>query len=339
MAWVGYAENDKLKTVRPVASAGFERGFLQAVRTAWDDGIYGQGPTGKAIRKHQPCIKRNIINDPDFLPWCTEAVKRDYISVASLPLIYRDRILGALTVYTSEQDAFDDDEMKLLTELAGDLAYGIFSLRMQAEREKIAADLEKNYKKLRKILEQTVNSLSSTLAKRDLYTSGHQTRVTKLACAIAREMELTDEQIEGLRVAGMLHDIGKIYVPAEILSKPTSLTAAEFDIMKAHAQAGYDIIQSIEFPWPVAQIILQHHERLNGSGYPQGLKNGDILIEARIIAVADVIEAMSSHRPYRPARGVDVALDEIVTNRGVLYDTAAAAACLRLFREKGFKFE
>jgi putative nucleotidyltransferase with HDIG domain len=181
--------------------------------------------------------------------------------------------------------------------------------------------------------------MSVTVEMRDPYTAGHQRRVSKLACAIAREIGLPGAQIEGIRMAGEIHDIGKIYVPAEILSKPGKLTDIEFTIIKTHAQVGYDILKNIEFPWPIADIVVQHHERLNGSGYPAGLKGGAILPEANIIIVADVVEAMSSHRPYRPAHGIDTALAEIVQNKGVLYDAAVVDHCVRLFKEKRFSFK
>ncbi|MGQ9513402.1 HD-GYP domain-containing protein, partial [Thermodesulfitimonas sp.] len=165
-------------------------------------------------------------------------------------------------------------------------------------------------------------------------TAGHQRRVAQLACAIAQEMGLPPDQVVGLRVAGMLHDIGKIYVPAEILSKPGRISEYEFSIIKTHPEVGYDIVKEIEFPWPVAQIILQHHERLNGSGYPVGLRDKEILLEARILAVADVVEAMSSHRP---ALGTAAALAEISEKSGLLYDPTVVNVCLRLFTEKGFR--
>ena len=174
---------------------------------------------------------------------------------------------------------------------------------------------------------------------RDPYRDSHQKRVSQLACAMAREMNLPEEQIEGIRVAGNIHDIGKISVPMEILSKPGRVNKSEFGIIKSHTQAGYDILKTIEFPWPIAQIVLQHHERMDGSGYPQGLSGKDILLEARILGVADVVEAMVSHRPYRPALGIDKALEEISKNRGVLYDPEVVDACLKLFTEKRFEFE
>jgi PAS domain S-box-containing protein/putative nucleotidyltransferase with HDIG domain len=200
-------------------------------------------------------------------------------------------------------------------------------------------ELQRSYDKLRDTMIATVNTLASTVEMRDPYTAGHQRRVTILACAMAEEMGLTEEQFDGLRLAGLIHDIGKISVPVEILNKPGRLSGTEFDIIKGHPQAGYNILQEIELPWPVAQIILQHHERLDGSGYPQGLKNGGIMFEAKILAVADVVEAMASHRPYRPALGVEAALEEIAKNQGILYDPEMVDICQSLFTEKGFTFE
>jgi HD-GYP domain-containing protein (c-di-GMP phosphodiesterase class II) len=200
-------------------------------------------------------------------------------------------------------------------------------------------DIMQNIERLRKALGSTTQALANTVEMRDPYTAGHQRRVSDLACAIATEMCLATEQIEGIRITSVIHDIGKISVPAEILSKPTRLSNIEFSLIKQHSESGYGILKDIDFIWPVAQIVLQHHERTDGSGYPLALKGGKILIEARILAVADVVEAMASHRPYRPGLGIDAALNEIEKNKGILYDGAVADACLRLFREKGFKLE
>ncbi|MCJ7687104.1 MAG: response regulator [Desulfobacteraceae bacterium] len=192
---------------------------------------------------------------------------------------------------------------------------------------------------LKKALDGIIQAIASTVEIKDLYTAGHQLRVAGLAFAIAKEMGLSEDQAEGVRVAGTIHDLGKIAVPAEILSKPGQITEIEFGIIKTHPQTGYDILKDMEFPWPLAQIVLQHHEKMDGSGYPQGLSDEKILLEARVLSVADVVEAMASHRPYRPALGIDVALEEISKNKGLLYDPEVVDACLKLFMEKGFKFE
>lgn len=198
------------------------------------------------------------------------------------------------------------------------------------------AELKESERKLRTSLIDSITALAATVEMRDPYTAGHQRRVAQLAIAIAKELHLTEEQIEGIQLAGVVHDVGKIQIPAEILSKPGRLTPLEFELIKQHAQSGYEILKSIDFPWPIARIVLQHHERLNGSGYPQALKGDEILLEAKIIAVADVVESMTSHRPYRPGLGIDAALQEIALNKGKLYEPAAVDACIRLFRERGY---
>ncbi len=208
-----------------------------------------------------------------------------------------------------------------------------------SDRKKAEEELRESMDKLHKIMGGIIKAITLTVEKRDPYTAGHQQRVSHLARAIAQEMGLSKDQIEGVRMAGLVHDLGKISVPAEILSKTIQLSALEFGLIKAHPQTSHDILKDIEFPWPIAPIVLQHHERMNGSGYPQGLKGEEILLESRILAVADVVEAIASHRPYRPAYGIEVAWDEISKNREILYDSEVVDACLRLFKEKGFKLE
>ncbi len=207
------------------------------------------------------------------------------------------------------------------------------------ERKYAEEQTEKGIEKLRMTLNGTIAALSLTVEQRDPYTAGHQRRVSQLACAIAEEMGLSKDQIEGINVAGIVHDMGKIHIPTEILSRPGKLTKDEYNIVRSHAQVGYDILKGIEFPWPVADIVHQHHEHMDGSGYPLGLSDGDILMEARIICVADVVEAMASHRPYRPSLGMNVALEEILRRKGVHYDARVVKACLEIIKEKGFEFE
>jgi putative nucleotidyltransferase with HDIG domain len=199
--------------------------------------------------------------------------------------------------------------------------------------------LQNTLNSLRKAVSMTIQVLVSAVEVRDPYTAGHQKRVANLARAIATEMGLAPEKIEGIRMAGYIHDIGKLSIPAEILSKPTKLTEIEFALIKEHSRSGYEILKDVESPWPLAEIIYQHHERMDGSGYPRKLRGDDIIIEARILAVADVVEAMASHRPYRPSLGIGQALAEIEKNRGIFYDDAVADAGLRLFRERGFVLE
>jgi putative two-component system response regulator len=208
-----------------------------------------------------------------------------------------------------------------------------------AELKERETKLEHSLNNFRKAMKGIVNAMALTIESRDPYTAGHQQRTAGLACAIAKETGLSKEVIDGIQMAGIIHDIGKIAIPAEILSKPTRLTDIEFSLMQTHTQVGHDILKGIEFPWPVAQIVLQHHERMDGSGYPSGLSGEEILMEARILGVADTVEAMASHRPYRPALGMDKALAEISQNRGILYDPEVVDACLKLFKERGFKLK
>jgi len=207
------------------------------------------------------------------------------------------------------------------------------------ERWRAEKELQKSFKEMQQLLDGTVEALAATAEKRDPYTAGHQRRVADLACAIARKMGLTGSRLEGLRTAGILHDIGKMYIPTEILSKPGRLTEVEMLLVRTHCQAGYEIVRKIPFSAPIPLFLLQHHERMDGSGYPYGIEGSEILLEARILGVADVVEAMASHRPYRPALGVSKALEEISANSGCLYDPRVVEACCQLFNEEGFAFE
>lgn len=209
----------------------------------------------------------------------------------------------------------------------------------ETKRRRTEEQLKQSYERLRRLLEETANALASTVEVRDPYTAGHQRRATELACAIAGKIGFSKEQINGVRIATFIHDIGKIYVPVEILTMPRQLTDIEYSLIKTHPQVGYDVLKEVEFPWPVAQVVFQHHERINGSGYPQGLSGKDIFLEARIAGVADVVEAMASHRPYRPAPGIDKALEKITQEKGILYDFQVVDACLKVFIEEDFKFE
>ena len=212
-------------------------------------------------------------------------------------------------------------------------------LKIEIEnRAHVQEELEQSFQNLKKVMDSTIKAIAMTVEKRDPYTSGHQMRVAALTRAIAETLELPEDQIEGAYMAASIHDIGKISLPAEILTKPIQLTEIEISLIQAHSQAGYDILNGIEFPWSIADIIIQHHERMDGSGYPKGLAGDSILMEARIIGVADVVETMSSHRPYRPSMGIEKALAEITQNSGTLYDADVVTACLKIFSDKNFEF-
>lgn len=330
-AWVGYAQNDGDKTVRPMASWGDDDGYLAALPVYWSESRSDKRPASDAIRTGVVQIHQDLEENPVDAPWHREALRRGYKAAIGLPLRCEGKVIGSLAIFAKEADTFLTEEVKLLTELADDLAFGISTMRTRAAEAQSAA-------RLRKSMESTISVIANTFEMRDPYTSGHQQRVAELAAAIGTAMGLDDHRVYGIYLAGIVHDLGKITVPAEILSKPGRLSAIEYELIKAHPKAGYDLLKPVDFPWPIADIVLQHHERMDGGGYPAGLKGEEILLEARIICVADVVEAISSHRPYRPAFGIEAALQEIREHRGDRYDPAVVDTCLRLFDEGKFQF-
>jgi putative nucleotidyltransferase with HDIG domain len=227
--------------------------------------------------------------------------------------------------------------IKIPTTISIKESCGCLSNIESAEKEikqKIMGELTDSINKLRKSMVNFIQTLSHTIEARDPYTAGHQKRVSNIARCIAQYLNLSPEQIESVRMAALIHDLGKIFIPAEILNKPGKLRSNEFNLIKDHPKLGYEILKDIDFPWPIANIILQHHEKIDGSGYPKGLNNREIMIEAKIICVADVVEAISSHRPHRPSLGIEVAINEIKKNRGKEYDKQVVNACIELFNDK-----
>ncbi|MDD5716847.1 MAG: PAS domain S-box protein [Sulfuricurvum sp.] len=335
LAVVDYALDNPEKTITPMTWSGLEKEHNWIKELSWSETAANQMPVSKAIRSATTQVTRNIAAENEYILWRDAAIANGYAASIALPLMDGDKVFGALNIYSSEANAFkeeeEEEEVRLLEELANDLSYGIISLRKRIEHDQHTAIL-------RQSMEQSIETIAATVEARDPYTAGHQNRVSVLATAIARKMNLSDTQVQGIHFASIIHDLGKIHVPAEILSKPGKLTPIEFMLIQSHPQEGYDILKDVQFPWPIADIILQHHEKIDGSGYPQGLKGDQILLEAKIICVADIVEAMSSHRPYRAALGVEAALNEIKQGRGTLYDAAVADACVELFEEKQFDF-
>ncbi|MGB2783880.1 MAG: HD domain-containing phosphohydrolase, partial [Atribacterota bacterium] len=282
-----------------------------------------------------------IIKDPaSACPDCPLVqVCSDRGSVMTVRLGRDEKIYGVMSVSIPAHFITDKEEQTLFMEAAEDISLGLNSIEMRKKLDKQTLDLKEKVKELKRAMDATIETMSKIVEAKDPYTAGHQQRVSQLATAIAKELNFSKDKVEGIKIVSLIHDIGKIGLPTEILSKPIKLSDIEFSLIKEHPQMGYDILKSVDFSYPVAGIILQHHERLNGSGYPHHLKGDEILLEACVIGVADVIEAMSSHRPYRPALGIDKALEEVSQNKGILYDPKVVDACLRLFKEKEFKFE
>ena len=333
MAWVGFAGEGPDKPIVKISDYGCEEGFLDSIKRTftWADTGQEDGPVARSLRTGGVQVEEDICADPLVHSWRTEAVKRGYRMAIALPFRLTDGAIASLAVFGETPGIRTGSERRLMEQIASDIAYGIGTQRAEIARTRYQEDL-------RTSLEQTIHVIAETVDQRDPYTAGHERRVADLCMRIAQKLGLPEDRTHGLHLAASIHDLGKIGIPAEILSKPGLLTPTQFNLLKEHVQLGYDILKNVAFPWPIADMILQHHERLNGSGYPQGLKADAISLEARILAVADVVEAMSSHRPYRASKGVDVALDEIIAQRGTLYDAQVADACARIFREDGYEF-
>jgi len=301
MAWIGMVDPDT-RMIRLAASLGDRADeYLQGMQISVDaDSPLGRGPVGTAVRENHPVWIQDFQNHPRTAPWHVRRAHFGFGASASLPLHRHGAAVGALTLYAGEVGAFDEAARRLLAEMATDISFALDNFVREAQIEHYVAQLETAFM-------STVQVATNLGEMRDPYTAGHQRRVAEIAVAIGAELGFDARRQEGLRVAGYLHDVGKIKIPSDILSKPGRLSEIEFELIKAHAQAGYDVLKDVKFPWPVAEVALQHHERSDGSGYPRGLKGAAILLEARIMAVADTMEAMSSHRPYRPGLGVEVA--------------------------------
>jgi PAS domain S-box-containing protein len=327
VVWIDLTDRPNGRKLRPAASA-----------TADNAAHFGDRrvPCGDALalamESGEPVLIGDIHSDA-LSAECREALaSAGGRSGAVLPLIANQGLIGTLSIFAETPEAFDKTELDLLKELADDLAFGIQAQRTHAEQQQSVARLQKT-------MEATIQALANTLELRDPYTAGHQRRVAALARAIALRIGLDAERAEVIYLAGMIHDIGKIHVPSEVLTRPGKLTPLEYSLVQTHVEAGYGLLQPIDFPWPLAEIIYQHHERLDGSGYPRGIRGDEVMLEARILAVADVVEATSAHRPYRPGLGLETAMAEIESGKDRFFDPAVVDGCVALFREDGFQFE
>lgn len=289
-------------------------------------------PLQMALRTGRPQLCHPSQGEGPWARVATAARKFEIASCLSLPLLQDGQVNGVFVVQAAQLDAFEPDELCLLTELAADLAYGIHNLRARAAQAQ-------HGERLRQAMSATIQALADTTELRDPYTAGHQRRVAQLAEEVGRWMGLPEERVAGLYLASTIHDIGKICVPAEILGRPGTLSPLEYSMVQQHVVAAYELLKGIEFPWPVADIVGQHHERYDGSGYPAGLLGDQMLLESRILAVCDVVEAMWSHRPYRAGLGMDAALEELQNGRGTRYDPVVVDACVSLLRKGQFEFD
>jgi len=328
LAWVG--SEDGSGNLLPVSSFGDQKLFHAYVEMCSAASRSSICLAFVASREQRTIVQNHLVDGPKSV--ADDQMKELGVNaILALPLLKDGDRYGVLSILSDNSEAFDRSEIDLMEELSADIGYGISALRTMKERD----EYQDRYSTS---MEQTIAALGRTIEMRDPYTAGHQMRVAHLAKAIAGEIGLSKNQIEGIYLAGIVHDIGKIQIPAEILGKPGRLSDLDYDFIRTHPQSGYEILKDIEFPWPIARIVLQHHERWDGSGYPNHLVRDEILLEARILHVADVVEALSSHRPYRPSLGIEKALDELSQMSGFSFDPNVVNACLSLFREKGYTF-
>lgn len=336
LAWFGWALEDEQQNISILNSSGAATEYARDLKLSWGDNELGNGPSGLSIRSGTVQVNNMLSQNMAFSPWKSKAERFGMGSSISLPVRIEGKVAGTLTVYAKEEKAFGAEEVELFEELAANLGYGIESRRTALSYEAELINREQQANLLEKSLEDALMAISSTLECRDPYTAGHQKNVADLSAMIGRELGLDEFRLHGLYLAGIVHDIGKIQVPAEILVKSTKLSPQEFRLIQTHPEVGYNILKKIDLPWPLAEIIRQHHEYLDGSGYPLGLKADEILFESKILTVADIVESMSSDRPYRPALGLEVAIAQINTMRGKKLDERVVDACIAILKREEF---
>lgn len=334
LAFVSIAENGPDKLIRLAAASGPALGYLEGLRLSWADGdADATGPSGVCIRTGRMYIAGNLDTQPEFERWRTRAEEFGVRSAIGIPVAVKDGWKGALVVFSAKPYAFGAKPVQVFERLAELMVHGIEALRQRDLVDSQHRKLQAAQKRLTDVLAATVTALVTAMETRDPYTAGHEVRVAEIAVAIGRELGWSECKLLGMRLAALVHDIGKIGIPAEILTKPSSLNPIELDLIKTHPEIGYAILKDIPFTCPVAEMVRQHHEMLDGSGYPRGIRGDEILPESRVLAVADIVEAMGADRPYRRARGLAAALAQIERMAGSQLDAEAVRACLALFRE------
>ena len=332
LAWVGKADDDADKTVKVLGGGGSAIGYIQNIRVSWsENSVTGAGPAGVAIRTGRTSVVVDSELDPGFMAWRKQAQQFGIRSAIGCPIPDGDsHPFGVLLVYSKAPNTFGIAEVRLFEGLAMQVGFGLRSIERQHKLDIQIHEKELVQERLAISLRATIEAMSRTMEWRDPYTAGHQKRVAMISMAIAKKLGWEIDRVQSLYMAAMVHDIGKVAVPSEILTKPSHLTDLEIQMVREHVENGYQILKDIPFPWPLADIVRQHHERLDGSGYPHQLKGDQICPEARILAVADTIEAMATHRPYRPALGLQAALDEVRAEAGIGLDADVVNAALEL---------
>jgi putative nucleotidyltransferase with HDIG domain len=339
LAWVGLAMHDDLKTVQVVGTHGAAADYAKGIDVKWSpDTPTGQGPTGLCIQTSLPVLISDTDSDSRFSPWKERAKPYGIRSVIAVPIKdHEPQAIGALTVYANLPSAFGEIETQLFESLAKEIGFGLTAIEKQRLLDKEVKERERLNDQLVNALNTTIEAMSKTMEWRDPYTAGHQKKVALLSQAIARKLGWSEEKIRGLYLAALVHDMGKIATPAEILTKPSMLSETEMTLIKEHPRTGYDILKDIPFTWPIAQAVYQHHERLDGSGYPNGISGDAIIPEARILAVADTIEAMTSHRPYRPGLGLGKAIELVKAEAGKSLDSSICQVACELLEQDELK--
>jgi PAS domain S-box-containing protein len=335
LAFVSVAQDDAEKSVRFAAASGKTIDYLDGLRLSWaEDDPDGQGLSGICIRTGQIHILDDFETAPRFARWRDRARNFGVRSIVGIPLSIEGGWKGALIVFSAESGAFDAEPVQVFKRLGEQIVHGVEALRHKQLLESERQELEIARRHLTDVLAATVGAMVTAMEARDPYTAGHESRVADICVAIGREMGWDEGRLLGMRLGAMVHDVGKISIPAQILTKPSRLGPAEFAIVKEHPETGHNILKGIPFTWPIADMVRQHHEKLDGSGYPLGIKGDEILLESRVLGVADMVEAMASDRPYRRARGLEFALHQIESEAGTLLDPEVVRICAALFREK-----
>lgn len=335
LAYVSIADQGPEKLIRFAATSGSAADYVKGLRLSWaEDDPDGQGPSGVCIRTNHVHIVDDFEADPSFVRWRERTRKSGVRSVIGIPLVIEGGWRGALIVFSAASKAFGAEPVHVFQRLGEQIVHGIKALRDNKMLEDEHRNLEAARMHLTDVLAATIGAMMTAMEARDPYTAGHESRVADICVALGREMGWDEGRLLGMRLGAMVHDIGKIAIPAEILTKPRRLNAAEYELVKAHPETGYTILKDVPFSWPVAEMVRQHHEKLDGSGYPRGLKGDQILLESRVLAVADIVDATASDRPYRRSPGLEFALRQIESEAGTRLDAEVVRLCVALLREK-----